>query len=228
MLMVLPGLSDTQVPMRVRFLLAFVLTLALGPLVAEFIPALQGDSHLWLIAIKEIFIGLYIGLIGRILLTAAQIAASIIGLQISLSNAMIFNPMLATQDSVISVGLMLVAVCMMFAGDIHYLILQAYLESYPLFAHVGFHLAEDFSKSIAQIVSDSFILGTRLSMPFLILGVIFNFSLGLLNRLMSQLQIFFMAMPGQILLGLIFLAFCLSGILFNIESKVIQLYQAFG
>jgi flagellar biosynthesis protein FliR len=52
--------------------------------------------------------------------------------------------------------------------------------------------------------------------------------LGLLNRLMSQLQIFFIAMPGQILLGLIFLALCLSGIILNVEGRIIQLYEAFG
>lgn len=228
MMMVLPGFSDAQIPMRVRLLLSFVLTIALCPLVASHLPTINDHMEVWTLAFKELFIGLYIGLIGRILITTIQVAASIIGMQISLSNAMIFNPMLATQDSIISVGLMLVAVCLMFTGDIHHLIFQAFVESYPLFSKASFYLAEDFSKSITQLASESFVLGARLAMPFLIVGVIFNFALGLLNRLMSQLQIFFIAMPGQILLGLIFLALCLSGIILNVEGRIIQLYEAFG
>ncbi len=228
MLMVLPGFSDAQIPMRIRLLLSFVLTLALGPLVITYLPTPQDDMHLWLSGVKELFIGLYLGLVGRLLLAAVQVAANVISMQISLSNALIFNPILASQDSVISVGLMLVAVCLMFAGDLHHLIIQAFIDSYPLFSQTGFYLVEDFSKTVTQLASESFVLGVRLSLPFLVVGVIFNFCLGLLNRLMTQLQVFFIAVPAQILLGLLFLSLCLSGILFQIEDRLIQLYKAFG
>jgi flagellar biosynthetic protein FliR len=55
---------------------------------------------------------------------------------------------------------------------------------------------------ITQVVSKAFLLGFQIASPFIAVGLIFNLGLGLLSRLMPQMQVFFIAIPLQILIGL--------------------------
>jgi len=54
---------------------------------------------------------------------------------------------------------------------------------------------------VIRLVSSSFALGIQLSAPFLIFGFVVNASIGLLARMMPQLQVFFIAMPLNLLAG---------------------------
>ena len=71
----------------------------------------------------------------------------------------------------------------------------------------------DFSQMIARGAADSFILAMKLASPFIVIGTVFYALLGLLARLMPQLQVFFLAMPLQILLGLLVLLLTIQAIM---------------
>jgi flagellar biosynthetic protein FliR len=53
-------------------------------------------------------------------------------------------------------------------------------------------------------------MGLQLSAPFIVFGFVVTASIGLLARLMPQLQVFFVAMPASIWVGLILVAFLLA------------------
>ena len=48
-------------------------------------------------------------------------------------------------------------------------------------------------------------IGIQLSAPFLVFGLLFNLGLGVLSRLMPQMQVFFVGMPLSILIGFLIL-----------------------
>jgi len=54
-----------------------------------------------------------------------------------------------------------------------------------------------------RLTSSSFLLGIQIATPFMAFGFIFMLALGLIARLMPQMQIFFVAMPLQIVIGFI-------------------------
>jgi flagellar biosynthetic protein FliR len=54
-------------------------------------------------------------------------------------------------------------------------------------------------------VAGAFRVGIQLSAPFLAFGLLFNIGLGVLSRLMPQMQVFFVALPLSIMIGLLFL-----------------------
>jgi flagellar biosynthetic protein FliR len=51
----------------------------------------------------------------------------------------------------------------------------------------------------------AFRIGIQLSAPFLVFGLVFNLGLGILSRLMPQMQVFFVGMPLSIMIGLVLL-----------------------
>ena len=60
----------------------------------------------------------------------------------------------------------------------------------------------DIAKHITMVIAGSFKIGIQLSAPFLVFGLLFNLGLGVLSRLMPQMQVFFIGLPLSILLGL--------------------------
>jgi len=65
--------------------------------------------------------------------------------------------------------------------------------------------AGPLAESVTSAVVACFGLAIQLSAPFLLAGLVFQAALGLLARLVPQLQVYTAAMPGQILGGLVLL-----------------------
>jgi flagellar biosynthetic protein FliR len=74
-----------------------------------------------------------------------------------------------------------------------------------------------------QTVSQSIALGVQLSAPVIVFSLVLNIATGLVGRVMPQFQIFFVATPLSVLLGLSLLALSVS----MIGLIWIQRYESF-
>ncbi len=225
-MMMLPGFGEVYVPMRIRLLTAVVLSLAITPVIADALPhtPLMGVETL-VFMVREILIGFALGVIGRIILSALQVTASLIAYQTSLSSAMIFNPSSGSQDSAFSPYLLMGATALIFVTNMHYQIIEVFIKSYDAFPPTGGFPFADFKDMIVHVVGHSFNLGVKLATPFLIAGIIGNFAMGLLGRLVPQIQVFFMMMPAQVLLGLMVVMICVTTMLSLFMQDFFNLYQ---
>jgi flagellar biosynthetic protein FliR len=99
----------------------------------------------------------------------------------------------------------MLGITLIFATDLHYLVIAALNDSYRLFAPGTAILVGDVASLMTQTVAGAFKVGIQLSAPFLVFGLLFNLGLGLLSRLMPQMQVFFIGLPLSILLGFLIL-----------------------
>ena len=60
----------------------------------------------------------------------------------------------------------------------------------------------DSTDIATRAVSTGFRLALQLASPFVVIGIAWNLAMGLIARIVSHLQIYFISMPGQIMLGL--------------------------
>lgn len=214
LLMLMPGFGENFIPARLRLLFAFVLTLVITPVIS--IPPLYNDilsPDTLIILAQEIIVGLFLGVLSRIFLNALQITANIMGLHTSLSSAVMFNPALGSQDSVVSGIFMMGATTLIFATETHHLIIESLVRSYTVFPLMDPLPLPDLNKHVVDTVAQSFKLGVQLSFPVMIVATVLNVASGLLNRLMPQMQVFFMVMPLQILSGFMLIGFSISLVL---------------
>lgn len=204
---VLPGFSEAFVAMRFRLMLAGATSVIVAPVVAPGLPPAP-DSVIGLLLLVggETLIGLFLGLTSRLALATIQTAGMIIGLQTSLANAFAFDPTTAQQNAVVGAWLSTVALVLIFVTDLHHLMLRGLVGSYALFQPGAAPPIGDFAEAIVRLVSSSFLLGVQIAAPFMAFGFIFFLALGLLARLMPQVQIFFVAVPLQMLIGFIALS----------------------
>jgi flagellar biosynthesis protein FliR len=199
-MIMLPGVGQQTVPVQVRLLLGLAVAVAVAPVVSPGLPKLPADVlTLAFMIIGEVVIGLFIGTLANILASALQIAGMIIAFQSNLASATIFNPMLAQESSVYGSMLATTAIVLIFTTDLDHQAFIALVDSYRLFQP---GVAPDIAlmtSALGRVVSDSFKLAVQMSAPFLILSFVFNVGLGLIARLVPQMQVFFVGIPLQIL-----------------------------
>ncbi|MGY3439945.1 flagellar biosynthetic protein FliR [Marinovum sp. KMM 9879] len=204
LIMYMPALGESFIPVRHRLAMAVLFSLALYPVLPVGPQSLEAPGRLIAVLAIELTLGLWIGMTARILLGALQFAGYQIGMIAGLSNA--FSPDMGSfqGSTLISTGLMLGGVAVIFATDLHHLIVSAMVLSYEVFPP-GAIMAGDLAQQIVRAVSQSFYLGLSIAAPFFIMGVLFNLGMGLAARMMPTLPVFFVAAPLLIVAGLLML-----------------------
>lgn len=213
-LLLLPGYSAPYVPPRLRLLLGLMVALVVTPTVSPILPAMpESATALALIILGESLIGLFFGTIGRLFLASLTTAGMFIAYSSAMANALTNDPSAAQQGSIAGSFLTAAAVMLLFALDLHHLMLMAVVDSYHLFTPGQVPPIGDFADMITRIVAETFLLSFQIASPFILVALIFVLGLGLLGRLMPQMQVFFVAMPLQIVIGLAVLAVTLPAAL---------------
>lgn len=213
--MVLPTIGEAYISPQVRLLLALTFSIIVTPVVQDTVPSMPtaGVLAISLLIAAEILVGVFLGAMVRIMVAALATAGMVISVITGFANALLFNPGLDDQGSLQSVLLTMLGTLLIYATDLHHVMLAGLVESYQVFRPGIMPEVGDFSQMIARGVADSFILAMKLASPFIVIGTTFYALLGLLARLMPQLQVFFLAMPLQILLGLFVLLITVQAIM---------------
>lgn len=201
--MLMPGFSASYVPARIRLLIAFTATLVVVPLVSPVLPELPVSAvELIRVVVLEAFYGLFMGLLAQGAMAALHLAGTSIGRDTGLMNAMVFDPVTEQQGALV-IGLLANAVIvLLFVMDMHHLIIQAAVSSYSLFVPGSNPLPADHLALFVDQLSQAFFIGLQLASPFMVYGILFQSTMGVMSRLSPQMNVFFVALPLQIILGL--------------------------
>ena len=204
--MVMPAFSEQAISTRIRLVLALMVSLIFYPLVAGNYGGVPTSFFGILAAMgMEIMIAGFLGLTARLVMAALQITATTIAFQLGLSFAMGPDPSSGQQTVQLGTFLSTVAITLIFVTNMHYLLIAAMYDSYELFPVNRMVPIGDMTEYAVEVVANSFVVALKLSAPFIVYGLIFQFGLGILSRLMPQLQVYFLAMPANILIGTILL-----------------------
>ena len=99
---------------------------------------------------------------------------------------------------------------LIFATDLHHLALMAIRNSYTIMPPSAPLMFGDAAQMAIQSVAAAFVIGVQMSAPFIVLGLVFYLGMGLLARMMPQLQVFFVIMPASIWVGLLLVGLLLT------------------
>ena len=202
-LMLLPGIGEAYVSVQIRLAAAAVLTVAISPLVIGTLPILPATPlELLMLILGELVVGLLIGAAARLMMSALHVAGTVIAFQSSLGFALFIDPTQGTQGALIAAFLSLLGLVLIFATGLHMMMIRALADSYVLFSPGQLPPVGDFAALAVRYVSSSFRIGIQIAAPFIVFGLVFYIGLGILARLLPQIQIFFIAIPLQIFLAL--------------------------
>lgn len=207
-LLVVPGFSSPRVPQQVRLLVAGAVSLALAPLL---LPLFQqkltgqppGETLRWILT--ETVTGLLIGFLGRIFLVVLETVMNATSTMVGFG-AMPGAPVEGT-DPVPAVEslILLSATALLFASDLHWELIRGLVESYgriPPGEGLG---SQTTLVRVVDQVGDAFMLGLRITAPFVIYAIVVNLAAGFVNKLTPTIPVYFIATPFVMFGGLLML-----------------------
>ena len=206
MVMLMPGLGEVSIPVRIKLGIALVLTMVILPLHRQAYQVdMQSMAPVVVMMLHEIIIGIVLGATARVTLSALQVAGSVIAQQMGLGFVTAVDPTQGQQGMIVGNFLAVLGITMIFATDLHHLVIMALNDSYDIFKPGELPIIGDVANALSGTVAGAFRIGVQLAAPFLVFGLLFNMGLGLLSKLMPQMQVFFVGMPLSIIIGFLIL-----------------------
>ncbi|NKB43995.1 MAG: flagellar biosynthetic protein FliR [Alphaproteobacteria bacterium] len=212
--LLMPGVSAAYVPTRLRLMLAMLVTLLSLPLVQGYLPE-QPETAAELVKLLffEVFVGAFIGAIIQSVMAALNLAGLIISRSNGLMNAFVQDPVSNAQSAVVIGFLNIMVVVLIFSTGLHGFMIMAIVDSYSMIAPNEPILMGDMLNMVASVLNDSFYVGVRIASPFLVYALVFQVTMGIMARLSPQMNIFFVALPVQLMLGFVLLTVALPAMM---------------
>ncbi len=218
MIVTLPGLSTQTVPTTVKAGLAISLAFLMFPVLqGRFSGAETGDildpGRAIVLICSEIMSGALIGWLAQLMALSFPVAAQILSTFAGMSNVLQPDPDLGAQSTAISHLASLTVPVVFFSTGLYVFPLHALAGSYQVFPPGHFPLMADAAHSVTEMTARSFLLAFQLAMPFVLIGTIWPAMLGLLSRFSPGLQVYNLAMPAQLLGGVLLFALLIHGMM---------------
>ncbi|MCG5240525.1 flagellar biosynthetic protein FliR [Azospirillum doebereinerae] len=199
----LPGFGENAVPVRIRAALALIVALVLLPGV-EGLPDRMPEEPAEMLRVfaGESLVGAWLGIGAKLFMAALQTTGALAAQAIGLSNPFSLDAAGFEGGSVLSGVLLIGGLALMFASDVHYLMIGALARSYGSWPVGEFPEIGPLVGRFAQLLATTFQLAVGLAAPFLLYGLVFNVALGLVNRVMPAMPVYFIGTPILLVAGL--------------------------
>jgi flagellar biosynthetic protein FliR len=211
MLAVAPVLGHRSIPVAHRAGLALLLALVLTPVVGR--ARVAGDDMVGLvIAIGgELLIGVAIGTVAALVLSAVHTASELIGFQMGLGMGSVFDPSLGQNSTVFTRLQEMLALLLFLAVDGHHALVLAVAGSFQRLAPGLAYTPEPLATGLVSLGGNVFRAGFELSAP--LVGVLFlvNVVMALLSRVSPSMNVFALVMPTAIAVSLVAFVALLPG-----------------
>jgi flagellar biosynthetic protein FliR len=215
-----PGFSHHTIPPTFKTLLAMALSLALYPLLGRYLPALSFDlGSLAVVAIRESAIGLLMGFAADITFEAVNLAGQMIGYQMGFGSVGLMDPQNHAQVSIIVPLQGWLLLMVFFLTDMHHQLLRLFVMSFEVTRGLEINLvSQGMMKLFVSISGRLFFLAVQMAAPFTLLTLAVNLAMGVLSRLLPQMNVLLFTFPITMLLGFVTLYLIAPEMLEYLES----------
>ena len=176
-------------------------------------------AHLVLAVLNEIFIGLLMGFAVIIVFSAVQYAGQLVGMQMGLAIANVWDPMGAGEISLIGEFYYLLSLLLFLTINGHYYVINALIRCFTLVPVSGGAFHASLGEYLVTLTGMIFVVAIKLSAPVIITLYILNVILGIVARTVPQMNVFIVGFPLAIGVGFALIAFTLP-VFKNILEKV--------
>jgi flagellar biosynthesis protein FliR len=220
----LPLLSSRNMPAQLKVLFILMLSVALYPLIqTQQVVIPQRLGHLALVVVSELLIGLTIGFVAQLLFAGIQLGGELISQQMGLNIATIFDPLNAQQVSLIAHFQYVLAMLMFLSGSAHHWFIVAMAESLHSIPLAGLSASGAVLPVILTLLGKACVIAIQLAAPVSIALLLATLALGVIARLVPQLNVFMLSFPATLGLGLVMLALALPFVMGGIQLAFGQL-----
>jgi flagellar biosynthetic protein FliR len=232
----LPLLGGRSVPTRIKIGMAVIIAVLLTPVVTFTLPPNWLEpGNLVIVLGAELLVGLVLGLAMRLIMTAVELAGSVMGFQVGFAMAGVLDPVTQVETPVFGQLLTILTTLLYFQVDGHHLVLLALGSSFQLIPPFGAHLGAPLLTDVTGLIQRTYDTGLKLAFPVMAATFLVHVTMGILGRLVPQMNIMLTSFPITIAMGLLvlglglpFIALVFQDSIVGMESILWDLLQELG
>ena len=200
-----PIFAARAAPMRVRVSIVFFVTLAMLPLVGGLPPALAASPGLAIVLgmmAFETLVGFTLGLVAQLTFGAVQMAGQLAGIQMGIGLSNLIDPQ--TQEHITSLAQWqnLLALLIFLSVDGHHVLIRAVADSFTVLPIGGGLPSAAGFGIVLDLAGGLFVVALKIAAPVMVLLLLVNAAMGVLAKLIPQLNVFIVGFPLNVAAGL--------------------------
>lgn len=216
-----PVFGVFSVPAYAKILTSLLVSIILFPTIQwQGITESQSSNMIVVMTVREVFVGLVLVYIARLLFFAVNVCGQLVSMSIGLSSSEVYNPTMDSRASSIEQFQMMIATLVFLAWSGHHIFLTAMAESFTIIPLSVEFINTLKPETIASLVQQVMTVGIQLSGPVMAAIFFMNLALGLVGRAVPQINILITSLSANILLGFFILLISLPAFIYGFKYFV--------
>lgn len=201
-----PMLARSNIPARVRIGLTLLITYAVS-LTLNVTEVDTGNTMgtYAMCFVREIFIGLALGFVCDLFIYMLYLAGDVMDTQAGMSMAKVFDPGTRIQMSIFGSFIGFMAYLYFFSANAHLTLIRIFVDSFNVIPLCTGYINSDIGWHMLEMFSHIFSMMMQLAMPVIAAELILEFSVGLLMKAVSQIQIMVINIQLRSVIGFVLL-----------------------
>ncbi len=230
-----PVFGSEIISARIKLFLSILMAILIFPFVPLVDLTKANNLLIILIIIKELLIGIATGLIARFLFVGVQFGGQIIGTQMGFGIVNVLDPQSNTQVSLVAQFQNIVMILFFLTIGGHLYVIQAIAKSFEMIPLGVFVFNRESYIFIVTIFSKIFLTALKITAPIFVTLLVSQIVLGIMGRLVPQLNILIIGFPIQIAGGLFVIIASMSffftmfeSLMYDYLNNVLRLFRYLG
>lgn len=223
--MVMPVITGSFVPQRVRLLLAIALTIVIAPI----LPAVPDAELLsmggMILMFQEIAIGIAMGFVVQVIFDAIALGGQVIAMSMGLGFAVFVDRQRGINMPVLGQLFLMLAMLVFLSLNGHLALIQLLADSYrilPMSAGGLDHLA---IAHLLQWSGQLFVVAVAIALPAVTALIVVNLSFGVMSRAAPTLNLFAVGFPVAMLLGFVVIFLSMKNLTANVSRSLADAFS---
>ncbi len=200
-LMVMPLVGGNFVPLRVRLLLAIVLTIVIAPTLRTTVTQDVLSAAGLVTVTQEIGIGVVMGFLVQLVFDAIALGGQVIGMSMGLGFAVFLDRARGVSVPVLGQLFLMLGMLIFLALDGHLSMIQLLAKSFQAWPISEHGLTMPIIAELLAWTGNLFVFGLKIALPAITALLVVNLSFGVMSRAAPTLNLFAVGFPVAMLLG---------------------------
>ena len=207
-LMTIPVFDSKSIPLLFKLAMALATSIILFPLLKLSPVSVSTNFFAFSVSVAgEILIGFAIGFAVKLIFAGIQLAGQLAGYQMGMALANVMDPASSQQVPLLAQFNYLIALLIFIAINAHYWFIKALTQSYRLVPPLEVHFSHSLMDQLIQLAGNMFVVAIQVGAPVIAAMLLTSVAFGLVARTVPQMNVFIVAMPLKIGVGLLFVGF---------------------
>lgn len=214
-----PGFSIKGLPNLIKVGLAAGIAFAAIPVV----PVLSAEIPVLLfvlLGIKEVFLGLAIGFITKLIFSAIEMAGNFVDFQVGFSMGAVYDPTMGVSVSYYGKIYYWLSICIFFLTDLHHVVIKTVIKTFEYVPIESTNLGGFGVEGMVKLFAIVFETALNLAAPLMIVALLTEVVLGLISRTVPQINVLILGMPLKVLAAFLFTLVLLPTLTKNISHML--------